>query len=61
MLSDFIQVICDTKNYSLTFYIELSSKSVGVGLSLALLKDKYGDPHFFLKGKMIVREIKANI
>ena len=40
-----------TKNFTL----ELSSKSVGVGLNLALLKDNsYGDPLFFsllLKGK----------
>ena len=37
---------------------------MGVGLNLALLKDnKYGDPRFvffFLKGKMIVHEIKQN-
>ena len=53
-----------TRTYhSLTFYIELSSKPVGVGLNLALLKDnEYGDPDFFLKilkGKMIVHEIKT--
>ena len=38
------------------FYIELSSESVGVGVN-------YGDPHFifFLKGKIIVYEIKTNL
>ena len=41
MRSYFIQVwyINDKKSHSLKFYIELSSKSVGVGLNLALLKD----------------------
>ena len=52
-----------TKIYSLTFTIELYLKSVGVGLTLVLLKDyKFGDPRFFLfflKGKMIVHEIKT--
>ena len=36
------------KLHSLTFYIELSSNFVGVGLNLALLRDyKYDDPRFF--------------
>ena len=35
--------------HSLTFYIGLFSKFVGVGLNLALLKDnKPGDPRFVL-------------
>ena len=43
MLNYFIQVISnyinDKKGHSLTFYIEVTSKSVGVWLNLALLKD----------------------
>ena len=43
MLSYLLQVLCDNyindENHSLTFYIELSSKFVGVGLNLALLKE----------------------
>ena len=40
--------INDKKLQYLSFYIESSSKFVGVGLNLALLKDnKYGDPPFF--------------
>ena len=49
-------------------YIELSSKYVcvwgGVGVNFALLKgNNSGDPHFsffFLKGYIIVYEIKTN-
>ena len=52
-----------TKNHYLRFYIELSLKYVVVGLNLAILKDNlYGNPpffFFFLKGKMIVHEIKT--
>ena len=48
------------KLHSLTFYIELSSKCVGVGITLALLLDnKSGDPYFFLKCQMIVHEKKT--
>ena len=54
MLNYFIQVVWndikDKKFYSLTFYIELSFKSVGVGLNLALLKDNPRFCFFFLKG-----------
>ena len=43
MLNYFLQVIGhyinDKKVHPLTFYIELSSKSVGVGLNVSLLKD----------------------
>ena len=41
----------------------ISSKFVGIGLNLALLKDNWsGDPHiffFFLKCQMIVYELKT--
>ena len=53
-----------TKIHSLTFYIESSSKFVGVGLHLALLKDKIISLAalifflFFLKCQIIVHEIK---
>ena len=54
-----------TKVHSITFYVKLSSKSVGVGLNFALLKENYFDgPHFlfvFLKGKIIVYEIKTKL
>ena len=69
MLNYFIQVILNyingqIKSNSLTFYIKFTSKPVRMGLNLALLKDnKYGGPRFFpsffLKGKMIVHEIKT--
>ena len=39
MLNYFKQVLLNYINDSLTFYIGLSSKSVGMGLNLALLKD----------------------
>ena len=44
----------------MTFYIELSSKSVGMGVNFALLKDNMsGDPIFFLlfysKNKQLLR------
>ena len=46
------------------FYIELSSKYVGVGVNFALLNEnKSGDPHFlfvFLKGYIKVYGIKTN-
>ena len=36
------------KVHSITFYIELSSKYVGVGVNFALLKEnKSDDPHFY--------------
>ena len=35
--------------HSITFYIKLSSKLVGVGANVALLKENLsGDPHFFI-------------
>ena len=41
--------INDNKLHLLTFYIELSSNFVGVGLDLTPLKDyKYDDPRFIL-------------
>ena len=55
------------KKHNFTIYIELCTKSVGVGVNLALLKDnKHGDPHFlffFLRGirPMIVHNMKANL
>ena len=53
------------KLHSLTFYIELSSKFVGVGLNLVLLKDNKGADHrfffFFLKCRMIVHEIRFSM
>ena len=42
LMPDFLKV------HSIMFYIELSSKYVGVGVNFALLKEnKSGDPHFF--------------
>ena len=58
MLNYFTLVIWNyknDKNHSFTFYIELCTKSVGVGLNFALLKEP---PIFVLKGIMIVHEIK---
>ena len=52
-----------TNKSPLTFYIELSSKSLGVGLNLALQKGNlYGDPHLFffsLKAKMMIHVRKT--
>ena len=51
------------KVHSITYYIELSSKYVGVGVNFALLSEKKsGDPHFlffFLKGYIKVYGIKT--
>ena len=50
-----------SKGSTLTFYIELCMKFMGVGLDLALQKEnKFGDPRFlffFLKGNIIDHEI----
>ena len=52
------------KVHSITFYIELSSKYVGVGVKFALLNENQsGDPHFlfvFLNGYIKVCGIKQN-
>ena len=54
----------ERNGHSRTFYIELRMKPMGVGLNLALQKENwFGDPRFlffFLKGSIIVREIKMN-
>ena len=48
----------------MNFYFELRMKPMGVGLNLALLKEnQFGDPtflFFFLKGIIIVHELKIN-
>ena len=53
------------KLHSITFYIELSSNKMGVGVNFALLKENLsGDPHFlfcFLKGYIKVYEIKTKL
>ena len=53
------------KVHSITSYIELSSKYVGVGVNFALLSEKQsGDPHFlffFLKGYIKVYGIKTRL
>ena len=53
------------KEHSIMFILELSSKSVGVAVAFTLLKENLSDPHFFqfffLKGKIIVFEIKTNL
>ena len=57
--------IKDKKEHSITFYIELSSKYVGVGLNFALLNEnKSGEPHFsfvFLKGYIKVYGIRSKL
>ena len=54
----------DQNGNSRNFYVELCMKPMGVGLNLALLKENlFGDPRFlfiFLKGIIIVHEIKIN-
>ena len=41
-------IIVMTKNHSLTFYIELSSKSIGMGFNLALLKDNWNGLYIYI-------------
>ena len=53
MQNYFIQVIWNLKNdkyiHSITFYVELCTEYVGIGVNAALLKyNKYGNTHFFL-------------
>ena len=54
----------DQNSHFLTFYIDLRMKPMGMRLNLALLKEnEFGDPRFlffFLKGNIIVHEIKIN-
>ena len=58
-MPDFLKV------HSKAFYIELSSKYVGVGVNFGLLKENYsGGPQFlffFLKGYIKVYEIKTKL